>query len=202
MRNVNVNLSGEWATRQFTEFWLVEFQFSQTHRYTDFDRSIVDTNRFAPRDFKVNSIRGAAGMSVDSVRIEMANADAVISTILQMEDCRFKTAKIWCGVLSGWSVYTHLMFQGLLSEWLATEQTVEIEAVNEFYLWKKRSLRVVSPSCPWPFRGAECAYAGGSDWCDRSYERCTTIANTVSFGGDRFAPSTAEKSIWWGRVQK
>ncbi len=202
MRNVNSNIVTAWEGKQFTEFWLLEFQFSQTHRFTDFDRAIMNgADRFAPRDFTVSSIRMAAGLSVDSVRLEMSNADAMISSLLQNEDCRFKTVLVRCGVLVGWTVYTHLIFQGLLAEWDSTERDVDVEVVNEFYLWKKRSLRVVSPSCPWPFKQLECAYAGAQSWCDQSYERCVTLTNKDNFGGDRFAPSTAEKQIWWGRVK-
>jgi len=200
MRNVDSNIIAQWEGRQFTEFWLLELAFAQTHRYTDFDRSITVTDRFMPRDFKVASIRGAAGLSVDSVRVEIANGDAVMSSILQSSDCRFRPCKLWAGVMVDFTPYAHLLFQGLLAEWDATEKDVTLEIVNEFFLWRKRTLRVVSPSCPWPFKGTECAYAGASAWCDQSYERCSTLGNTANFGGDRFAPSTAEKQIWWGRV--
>lgn len=200
MRNVDSSIVAQWEGRQFTEFWLLELAFAQTWRYTDFDRSITVTDRFAPRDFKVTSIRGAAGLSVDAVRVEIANGDAVLSSILQSSDCRFRPCKVWAGVMVDFTPYAHLLFQGLLAEWEATEKDVTLEIVNEFFLWRKRTLRVVSASCPWPFKGAECAYSGGGAWCDQSYERCSALGNTAGFGGDRFAPSTAEKQVWWGRV--
>jgi hypothetical protein len=46
----------------------------------------------------------------------------------------------------------------------------------------------------------ECAYIGGSLWCDQSYERCVSLDNDENFGGFRFLPSLMEKDIWWGRV--
>jgi phage-related protein len=33
------------------------------------------------------------------------------------------------------------------------------------------------------FKGPECKYAGGTTTCDRTLDTCTTLANTVNFGG-------------------
>jgi phage-related protein len=57
-------------------------------------------------------------------------------------------------------------------------------------------------SCPWVFKGTECAYSGGESTCDQTYERCRFLSNTDNFGGDRFINSLMQKEIWWGRTQK
>lgn len=48
--------------------------------------------------------------------------------------------------------------------------------------------RLVHLECGWPFRGEECGYAGAQTQCDRSWARCSALANTNRFGGIRFTP--------------
>lgn len=36
-------------------------------------------------------------------------------------------------------------------------------------------------------------------WCDQSYDRCVILGNTTNFGGFRWLPGLATKSIVWGR---
>jgi hypothetical protein len=44
-----------------------------------------------------------------------------------------------------------------------------------------------------------CRYTGAETWCDRSWDRCSTLANTVNFGGFRYLPSIVGKQIFWGQ---
>lgn len=50
--------------------------------------------------------------------------------------------------------------------------------------------RLFDPTCPWPFKGAECTYSGAATDCDHSWSNCTLLANTDKFGGFRFMPAT------------
>jgi hypothetical protein len=98
------------------------------------------------------------------------------------------------------SVGTNTLWQGQLNGVpRLNERSVTLEIVNEFWMWKKKSLRKSSASCPWQFKGAECAYTGAGTWCDQGYARCTALGNTDNYGGFRFIPSIAEREIWWGR---
>jgi phage-related protein len=55
-------------------------------------------------------------------------------------------------------------------------------AVNP--LRRRFPLYVASPrSCHWPFKGAECAYAGAATSCTRTLDNCRTLANSARFGG-------------------
>ena len=94
-----------------------------------------------------------------------------------------------------------LVFQGELSFYEIEDDIVTIDVVNELIRWRRKTSRRAQSSCPWPFKGTECAYAGDETWCDQTYDRCATLANTDSFGGNRFLPSLRDKKIWWGRVQ-
>lgn len=44
-----------------------------------------------------------------------------------------------------------------------------------------------------------CRYAGAETWCDKSYERCLALSNTLHFMGMRWIPGLQGKEIWWGQ---
>lgn len=95
------------------------------------------------------------------------------------------------------------LFTGLLAGWdIEGDSTVNVEVVNEFVLWNKKTLRKHSASCPWSFRGTECGYGGsGLTICDKTYDTCNSLGNGEHFGGFRFLPSIQEKETWWGVVK-
>jgi len=43
-----------------------------------------------------------------------------------------------------------------------------------------------------------CRYAGAEAWCDRSWERCLALTNTINSGGFRWLPGLFDKEINWG----
>jgi hypothetical protein len=57
----------------------------------------------------------------------------------------------------------------------------------------------------WHLSGT-CRYVDGTfpgdDWCDKSWERCLALANTVNFDGCRWLPGIQGKEILWGRNRK
>ncbi len=59
-----------------------------------------------------------------------------------------------------------------------------------------------SGGVPWVegdwFLMGTCRYAGAETWCDRSWERCAALDNTINFEGCRWLPGIQGKQIWWG----
>jgi len=90
------------------------------------------------------------------------------------------------------------LFDGFVSNWKLNEPKIDIHLSTEFMLWRKKALRMPTPSCPWSFKGDECTYSGGEDWCDQSVERCKALSNYDSFGGRRYIASIEDKKLWWG----
>lgn len=45
-----------------------------------------------------------------------------------------------------------------------------------------------------------CRYAGAETWCDRSWDRCLALSNTINFGGKRWLPGLVGKQISWGQA--
>jgi hypothetical protein len=103
-------------------------------------------------------------------------------------------------IIAGDSV---VLFEGEIDRWQGPENEIEITVANIFSRWAQRTLAKQSASCRWKkFKGTECGYSGGQDWCDRTYTRCNALGNTASFGGFRWLPSIIDKEIWWGRQSK
>jgi hypothetical protein len=90
------------------------------------------------------------------------------------------------------------LFDGFLTDWKLKEKTATFSLSTEFMLWRKKALRLPTPSCPWSFQGDECGYSGGEDWCDQSVERCKLLSNYDSFGGRRYIAAIEDKKLWWG----
>ena len=91
-----------------------------------------------------------------------------------------------------------VFFNGFVTDWSLTERTARLNLASEFMLWRKKTLRLPTPSCPWNFKGAECGYSGAQDWCDKSVERCSGLANYDNFGGRRYIASLETAKLWWG----
>jgi hypothetical protein len=205
VRNFDAGLAAELAKSAYRFFNAVEFQFTSTYYYTDFQFPIyLDGHKHNPIGMEVGSISTAAMMSADSVTIKMDDANLAISGILLGEDVRNKTAILTYGAIgSDYQVIASaVMFRGFVGGYELQEPSADITIVNEFILWRKKTLRTAQASCPWAFKGTECTYAGAETWCDKSYERCQALSNDMSFGGFRFLPSLMDKEIWWGRIPK
>jgi hypothetical protein len=204
MRNIDVDIIAEIEKEVAMTFFLLELNLTADYYFTDADQDIFyDGNLYLSVGFDFSDIAYAANMSVDKISLNLDNAGLYFSTLFLGEDVRNKTAKLSFGIKYGIPFEYGVidLFQGIISDWNSSELKTQLTVVNEFILWKKKTLRIAQATCPWDFKGTECAYAGGETWCDKSYDRCMVLSNTNNFGGFRFLPSIAEKEIWWGRVQ-
>lgn len=145
----------------------------------------------------------AAGIGV---RLDTSALDGkkLYAAYPQLEEKPFATSFV-NGLRASNSNVVHVQefLRGIIGGWqLYDENTLKITITNELVLWNKKPLRIQMSSCPWVFKGTECAYSGGESTCDQTYERCRFLGNTDNFGGDRFINSMMQKEIWWGRTQK
>jgi len=107
------------------------------------------------------------------------------------------------GVFLGGSYYSMIgtpptFFNGFITGYKLNEKSATFDLSTEFMLWRKKALRLPTPSCPWSFTGTECAYAGAETWCDQSPVRCAALGNYDNFGGRKWISATEDKKIWWG----
>lgn len=205
MKSFDIDLATEIAKETAATFCLLEFQFAATYRYTDRDISLYHGgHKYSSINFRLGNFVSAANMSIDRMTIDIDNAGLIFSAILLGEDVRNKTVIQSFGCLNADNkiIAVAEFFRGVLSDWDIAEDKARVTIVNEFILWKKKTLRICSSTCPWGFKETECGYAGAETWCDQSYEHCLSLGNENNFGGHRFLPSIMEKEIWWGRTRK
>jgi hypothetical protein len=206
MRNFDADIAAELAKEILHVFFMLEFQFaSDTYRYNDMDIDVYASGKkFSPVSFKFENLSGSAGLAVESFDVEIDDTNLGISSIILNEDVRNKTAILYLGVVtSAQEIVTEEFLRGIVGGWkILDDNIVRISITNEMVLWNKRTLRSHAPTCPWTFKGTECAYAGAQTWCDQSHDRCYDLSNTDNFGGFRFLPSIMERKIWWGRTPK
>ena len=214
MRNFDEDFAAEIVKETLSSFILVEFQLaSGTYRYTDADHKVYwGSNMFLPKGMEFDTLSSSSSLSVDRTAFTMDNAALDMSALLLGEDVRNRPVILYAGMRLSEAGAGRLpgavtgyvaeeIFRGLLEQWEIKEKTVKVSITNELILWSKKTIRKQSSSCPWTFKGTECAYAGSEAACNRTYERCVALSNNLNFGGDRFLPSIVQKQIWWGRTQ-
>lgn len=202
MKNFDAAMVTELAKEIFSFFVTVELQFTTTYYYTDLDIPVhYGGTRYIPTAVKLSDIAYTGDNSVDSITLTFGNADLGMSSLLLNEDIRNKTVILSLGALNNARTCIGLenVFQGMVSEWKIDETEVTITVVNEFIFWRKKTLRNCANSCSWEFKGTECGYAGGENWCDKSYDRCDNLHNGLNYGGFRYVSALALKKVWWGQ---
>jgi len=204
MKSFNSNITTELAKEIAATFLMVELQFTSTYRYTDCDVDMYyGGNKYDSFPFTIGNVVNSAGLSVDSLELNFSNVDQSLAAVVLGEDIASRTCILSFFMVNSSYVIigAEELFRGLVGEWDLSETKLRIKLVNEFILWSKRTLRTCQASCPWVFKDTECGYSGSETWCDQSYDRCSALSNTDSFGGHRFLPFLEEKKIWWGRLR-
>lgn len=206
MKTFDPNIVLELAKEGMRFFLLIELQLvGGTYRYNNSDIDLYSGgNKYAALDFTFDKMETSADMGVDSVNFKFNSANGGITAIILSEDILGQRALLSfiCIADDHTIIAAETLFYGLISDWEIAEDQDTIEVQNELILWRKETLRTCQSSCRWEFKGTECTYAGGGSWCDQSYERCSSLANSNNFGGFRFLPAIMEKEIWWGRSPK
>ncbi len=165
----------------------------------DIDRYYGGNRYDSNRPLSIGKVSGGAGLSVARVDFQIGNADLIPSSII------FNSGILgeWCTISfmaigdTGQEIASYDLFKGMVDDFEVLEDAVKITIANELLFWNKSTGRESMASCPWPFMGTECGYAG-TGTCDQTYDKCAELGNTVHFGGDRWLPSIQEKKIWWG----
>ena len=125
----------------------------------------------------------------DSVTVTFTNVDTALAQILlnnEIEGRRLIIRKV-DRTVSDDSV---VLFNGLMDRpGRIDEKTAQVSAKELLgSIDVEVPARVFSPTCPWPFKGAECGYAGTETECNKSWARCSQLGNTTMYGGFRFIP--------------
>ena len=208
MRTIHADIVSQLAAEELRPYVLLAWTIGgTTYRYTDCDIPIYLTNTYTPLGFKFSNVKYSLSNVVDKVDIKIDNLDSA-QTAIFVEGTPQGSAVVLSGVfldsdLKIVNTSAVTFFEGEIDSWGLTESSLKVTVTSIFYNWNQRTLSKHSPSCRWKqFKSTECDYAGGSTWCDRTYQRCTVLSKTTNFGGFRWLPSIVDKEVWWGRVQK
>ncbi len=205
MRTLPADLITELQKENLAIAHLVEITLSGPayYRYTDLDEDVFyNGDQYYSRGLDFAGIELSITPQVDNVSFAIDNVDSAISAIVLNNDTRGKTCTIRRAAIDSniQVISTATIFIGTLDRVEVDNQRGRFDVVNSAIKWQtKVPRRTHTATCPWTFKGSECAYAGAETWCDQSWDRCTTLVNTPQFGGFRFLPSLQDKEISWGK---
>lgn len=229
MRNFDADTTIQLAANTAAMGWFIDMTLdSASYRYSSFDIPLYTVSseplyfdgdtlffggdavtfggtgsvKYEPNGFTVSNIRLSADMSIDRANIEFQNVDLVMSGIVLNETVVNRIVRIYFACLdsSNRIIALENMFSGFIRSWNMTVKTCPMTLGNYFMFWSKRSLRLAQATCPWSLAGTECGYSGSETLCNKTWARCTELANTLSFGGNRWLPALENKKIYWGVV--
>jgi len=207
-RDISSTVLEQFRAGELMPVCLFDFMVDDIHyRYTDLDVSLTVVSgtvsgTFEPRGFKIDSIQYSLGTIVDNANITLDNRDQLLTSLFIGEIVQGSEAYIYGAVLdsNGQIIEAPInIFQGQIDSWELDEEEIRITLTTEFIKWSQRTASLHSSSCRWKkFKGTECQYAGNETQCDRSYTRCSALANTIHFGGFRWLPDLENREIKWG----
>lgn len=205
MRSLEANF--ETAINAYTQSMatLVEMALSSTYRYVDSDIDIwYSSNQYLARGLKVSQVGFQLNMSVDKATLVLDNTDRSIGAIIEGNHVWDSVVTIRRAALTDIGAVSgqHAVFVGVIDSAEFNEQQAKFNIYNILIYWKRKApRRFYSPSCQVnQFKDSYCAYSGAETWCDRSWERCVALSNSLNFRGFRWLPSLYGKQIYWGRT--
>lgn len=136
--------------------------------------------------FEIGEIKTGGDARIQGVSLRVANPSRAFQPELEAHDgligCPVSLMVVHADNLA--EDYSELT---LTWEILAAQPDAEwidftLGAMNP--LRRRFPLYMVAPrSCHWPFKGAECAYAGSATLCARTLDACRLLNNSARFGG-------------------
>jgi len=205
MKDVPVLLDDELIKECAFFCFLIRFDFDTTLYYTNLDLDVYyNGHTYNSRGLEFTAIETSTTPTIDNITFEIDNVELEFSSLSLNQELRGKVCEIRLAVLSQPMkvIASDIIFTGFVSSIDITPQRAKFTIYDPFLYWKTKTPRRRHQStCPWLFKGTECQYAGAAVDCDKSYDRCQELDNTVNFGGFRWLPYLQDKEIWWGRTK-
>lgn len=192
-------------------FWLVEFDFTVPQRLTDCADDIVyGGNTYSTAALTVESVAtDSSGVAATSASLSIGAGDdywpALLAGLTEAE--RHPAVTIYEAWLDPTtlsptpaSVRTIGVFTLEAAKWTPREARITLAPSSDAAIARLPFREYGGGVCTYrKFKGAQCAYAGATTTCDRTYETCTSLGNQTRFGGLRaIAGETVTISWrWW-----
>ena len=201
MKTLAAEFTAELAAETATFAMLLDIELSTPLYRNTLDIPVTTGgNTYTPINMSIDRVTSQGGLAAGYIDTTIDTVDQLMAAAFLGEQVAGKGSLLSVAAIG--SNYRVVQSSGsdvvVIASWELTEQDLKITFVNEMILWRKKTLRKCQVNCQWPFKSAECAYAGAATWCDQSYTRCTALGNTANYGGFRFIKATMEKEIRWG----
>jgi len=202
MKDIPVALSNELTKNACFLCFLITFSFDTTLYYTNLDHDVYyDGITYNSRGMEFSDIQQSITPTIDSITFDIDNVELEFSSLSLNQELRGKRCEIKIAALDKplTVLATSIMFVGVVNSIEINEQRCTFSIYDPFLYWRiKVPRRVHQSTCPWVFKGDICQYAGVATNCDRSYDRCLELGNTINFGGFRWIDDLQDRELWWG----
>jgi lambda family phage minor tail protein L len=135
---------------------------------------------------------------IDAVTVKVSNVSRFIQEQLETYDLRGKKITITL-------VFANLLNDSLnrmdqifyIDGYSASIQSVDFLCTTKFDLLATEipARKFWRNHCTWKFKSTQCGYAGAEGVCNKTFQRCKQLANSVRFGG---FPSIPSRHIYVG----
>lgn len=209
MRTLDAGIEAHLADGRYTVFQLCELIGpSTTYRYTDAPISIVwGGNVYTNLWFSISEVVTDADGEV-SATVTFEDVSLTIRTLAFANDLNLfsiKVSEVWAdttNTLFGQDTKIYGKSDGVRCEGEDTDSPRAAIAIRGLFADSANGigpLQDYTKSCRYQqFKGPQCKYVGSQTFCDRQYATClTTMANTINYGGFRFALGP-DVNIQWG----
>lgn len=209
MRSLPVEFEQELALEYHSTGHLIEIDLGSIYYFTDKDMDVyhdsgAGVNSYLARGISFDGVQYSLLPKVDSLSFEVDNVSLEFSALVMNNETRGKSCVIYKAALDKnlKVIGTGLLFKGSLDRVDVDQQRARFEVMNDFLRWNIPTPgRKHNANCPWTFKDTDtCRYVGGGTWCDKSWDRCTALNNTINNGSFRWLPTLKEKQVYWGRL--
>lgn len=135
---------------------------------------------------------------IDAVMVRVSNVSQFIQNKLESYDLRGKKiiiTMVFANLLS--SALNLIEHSYYIDSYNAGVEVVEFTCTSKFDLMKLElpTRKFWRNFCSWKFKSAQCAYAGSATNCNKTFQKCKELNNSVRFGG---FPSIPSRQVYVG----
>lgn len=206
---MTIAIPASYSDRETRPFLLLEMYLDAgTERFTNADREVTwGGNTYYSFPFTIGGITRSAQGIVEKIQLSTSNVTREIAALLLAETFRGKRVVLRRSAFKADHTLdtVYIVFDGLLDDVSGKEgeksAEIAVSATSDLAFWQKPIPgRTYKATCHWVFKSAECGYAGGETLCNKTWDRCTALANTARFTGFRHLPKLETADIWWGKT--
>ena len=139
------------------------------------------------RPLSVGGVQVSTGGEPQRLDVSVANQDLAVSTLCAAASPVGASVRLLRVFLDDLSVAQTVAAAMVVHAYRLSETRAVLHcATAASLLHEQLPRRTFDRTCPWEFKGPECAYAGAATSCDHTDETCKSYDNFANFGGFLF----------------